>query len=161
MSHSGGRKSRSGGRSVSLAGPDGRVFEGGLAGLLVAFCWPSSVFYLAIDHQEEQKPKKQRFEHGPKFTLTSGEGTGLAYGEPPKPNLRPPSSFHGDNVASPNSIQISKNLATENEITLLRAESKDPGTRKHTVTITHHLNNKHGHAKNCTIWYQNQPRFSG
>ena len=33
---SGGTKSRSGGMSVSLAGPDGRVFGGGLAGLLVA-----------------------------------------------------------------------------------------------------------------------------
>jgi len=29
-------KSRSGGMSVSLAGPDGRVLGGGLAGLLVA-----------------------------------------------------------------------------------------------------------------------------
>lgn len=33
---SGGTKSRSGGMSVSLAGPDGRVLGGGLAGLLVA-----------------------------------------------------------------------------------------------------------------------------
>ena len=32
----GGHKSRSGGMSVSLAGPDGRVLGGGLAGLLVA-----------------------------------------------------------------------------------------------------------------------------
>lgn len=32
----GGTKSRSGGMSVSLAGPDGRVMGGGLAGLLVA-----------------------------------------------------------------------------------------------------------------------------
>ena len=32
----GGTKSRSGGMSVSLAGPDGRVVGGGLAGLLVA-----------------------------------------------------------------------------------------------------------------------------
>ena len=31
-----GTKSRSGGMSVSLAGPDGRVVGGGLAGLLVA-----------------------------------------------------------------------------------------------------------------------------
>ena len=31
-----GTKSRSGGMSVSLAGPDGRVLGGGLAGLLVA-----------------------------------------------------------------------------------------------------------------------------
>lgn len=32
----GGTKSRSGGMSVSLAGPDGRVVGGGLAGLLIA-----------------------------------------------------------------------------------------------------------------------------
>lgn len=32
----GGTKVRSGGMSVSLAGPDGRVLGGGLAGLLVA-----------------------------------------------------------------------------------------------------------------------------
>lgn len=31
-----GTKSRSGGMSVSLAGPDGRVMGGGLAGFLVA-----------------------------------------------------------------------------------------------------------------------------
>lgn len=32
----GGTKIRSGGMSISLAGPDGRVVGGGLAGLLVA-----------------------------------------------------------------------------------------------------------------------------
>lgn len=32
----GGTRSRSGGMSVSLAGPDGRVIGGGVAGLLVA-----------------------------------------------------------------------------------------------------------------------------
>lgn len=32
----GGTKSRSGGMSVSLAGPDGRVMGGGLAGMLIA-----------------------------------------------------------------------------------------------------------------------------
>lgn len=35
-SESGGTKSRSGGMSVSLAGPDGRVMGGGLAGMLIA-----------------------------------------------------------------------------------------------------------------------------
>lgn len=35
-SENGVTKSRSGGMSVSLAGPDGRVVGGGLAGLLVA-----------------------------------------------------------------------------------------------------------------------------
>jgi len=35
-SESGGTRSRSGGMSVSLASPDGRVVGGGVAGLLVA-----------------------------------------------------------------------------------------------------------------------------
>ena len=35
-SDSGGTRSRSGGMSVSLASPDGRVVGGGVAGLLVA-----------------------------------------------------------------------------------------------------------------------------
>lgn len=35
-SDNGGTKSRSGGMSVSLAGPDGRVVGGGLAGFLIA-----------------------------------------------------------------------------------------------------------------------------
>lgn len=36
LTNNGGTKSRSGGMSVSLAGPDGRVVGGGLAGMLVA-----------------------------------------------------------------------------------------------------------------------------
>lgn len=36
LTENGGTKSRTGGMSVSLAGPDGRVVGGGLAGLLVA-----------------------------------------------------------------------------------------------------------------------------
>lgn len=35
-SENGGIRNRSGGMSVSLAGPDGRVVGGGVAGLLVA-----------------------------------------------------------------------------------------------------------------------------
>lgn len=36
LSESGGQRSRTGGLSVSLAGPDGRVLGGGVAGLLTA-----------------------------------------------------------------------------------------------------------------------------
>lgn len=36
LSDSGGPRSRTGGLSVSLAGPDGRVLGGGVAGLLTA-----------------------------------------------------------------------------------------------------------------------------
>lgn len=43
-SESGGIRNRSGGMSVSLASPDGRVVGGGVAGLLVA-AGPVQVFY--------------------------------------------------------------------------------------------------------------------
>ena len=36
LSESGGQRSRTGGLSVSLAGPDGRVLGGGVAGILTA-----------------------------------------------------------------------------------------------------------------------------
>lgn len=36
LSDDGGQRSRSGGLSVSLSGPDGRVLGGGVAGLLTA-----------------------------------------------------------------------------------------------------------------------------
>ncbi|KAJ6881017.1 hypothetical protein NC651_027759 [Populus alba x Populus x berolinensis] len=60
-SENGGTKGRSGGMSVSLAGPDGRVVGGGLAGLLVA-AGPVVVGSFLLGHQQESKHKKQRIE---------------------------------------------------------------------------------------------------
>ncbi|KAH1118342.1 hypothetical protein AAZX31_17G131900 [Glycine max] len=62
-SESGGTRSRSGGMSVSLASPDGRVVGGGVAGLLVAASPVQVVVgsFLA-GNQHEQKPRKQRHE---------------------------------------------------------------------------------------------------
>ncbi|KAK9143685.1 hypothetical protein Syun_013085 [Stephania yunnanensis] len=60
---SGGTRSRSGGMSVSLASPDGRVVGGGVAGLLVA-ATPVQVVvgsFLPCT-QQEPKPKKQKVE---------------------------------------------------------------------------------------------------
>ncbi|XP_030530503.1 AT-hook motif nuclear-localized protein 6-like [Rhodamnia argentea] len=59
----GGTISRSGGMSVSLSGPDGRVIGGGLAGLLVA-AGPVQVIVGSFlpGHQMEQKPKRQKLE---------------------------------------------------------------------------------------------------
>jgi len=61
---SGGTRSRSGGMSVSLASPDGRVVGGGVAGLLVAASPVQVVVgsFLA-GNQHEQKPKKQKHEY--------------------------------------------------------------------------------------------------
>ncbi|CAA7410859.1 unnamed protein product [Spirodela intermedia] len=60
---SGGPRSRSGGMSVSLASPDGRVVGGGVAGLLVAAS-PVQVVVgsFTLGYQMEQKTKKLRVE---------------------------------------------------------------------------------------------------
>ncbi|KAK1361014.1 AT-hook motif nuclear-localized protein [Heracleum sosnowskyi] len=70
----GGTKSISGGMSVSLAGPDGRVTGGGLAGLLIA-AGPVQVVIgsFLTGYQPEPKPKKQRPEFAP--TLSSVPST--------------------------------------------------------------------------------------
>lgn len=49
-----GTKSRSGGMSVSLAGPDGRVVGGGLAGLLIA-AGPVQVTWLLRSAQNKRR----------------------------------------------------------------------------------------------------------
>ncbi|KAL7111515.1 hypothetical protein ACP275_05G093900 [Erythranthe tilingii] len=62
-SETGGMRNRSGGMSVSLASPDGRVVGGGVAGLLVAASPVQIVIgsFLA-GHEHEQKTKKQKTE---------------------------------------------------------------------------------------------------
>ncbi|ESQ37671.1 hypothetical protein EUTSA_v10028822mg [Eutrema salsugineum] len=59
-----GSRGRSGGMSVSLAGPDGRVVGGGVAGLLIA-ATPIQVVvgsFVTSDQQEHQKPRKHKVE---------------------------------------------------------------------------------------------------
>lgn len=83
----GGAKGRSGGMSVSLAGPDGRVLGGGLAGMLVA-AGPVQVVvgsFLPGYQQQQQKPQKSRF---------SSEETKRAYGDEPDLNFSPTNSIH-------------------------------------------------------------------
>lgn len=63
-SESGGIRNRTGGMSVSLASPDGRVVGGGVAGLLVA----ASPIQIVVGsflagNQPEQKPRKQKAEY--------------------------------------------------------------------------------------------------
>ncbi|KAJ0239550.1 AT-hook motif nuclear-localized protein 2 [Hirschfeldia incana] len=67
-SDSDGTRSRTGGMTVSLASPDGRVIGGGVAGLLVA-ATPIQVvvgsFIAGTNHQQDQNPRKQ---HNHNFT---------------------------------------------------------------------------------------------
>ncbi|KAK3040116.1 hypothetical protein RJ639_027842, partial [Escallonia herrerae] len=124
---SGGTKSRSGGMSVSLAGPDGRVLGGGLAGLLVA-AGPVQVVVGSFlpGHQQEQKPKKQRFEPAAAFTPVpvypiSVDGIEGSFSGP-KSILTPP-SLPGDNFASGHSMHGSKISGSENNVSFHGAES--------------------------------------
>ncbi|KAG8374804.1 hypothetical protein BUALT_Bualt10G0033700 [Buddleja alternifolia] len=61
-SEMGGMRNRTGGMSVSLASPDGRVLGGGVAGFLVAASPVQIVIgsFLATSNQHEQKPKKHK-----------------------------------------------------------------------------------------------------
>ncbi|KAI7994559.1 AT-hook motif nuclear-localized protein 1 [Camellia lanceoleosa] len=107
----GGIRNRSGGMSVSLASPDGRVVGGGVAGLLVAASPVQIVVgsFLA-GNQHEQKPKKQKTESITTSTQptaaipissasTEIEDTfGIQHtSTTPKPNLSSSSSFRVDN----------------------------------------------------------------
>ena len=47
LTENGGQRSRTGGLSVSLSGPDGRVLGGGVAGLLTA-ATPIQVLYFCL-----------------------------------------------------------------------------------------------------------------
>ncbi|XP_017973827.1 PREDICTED: AT-hook motif nuclear-localized protein 1 isoform X2 [Theobroma cacao] len=96
-SDSGGTRSRSGGMSVSLASPDGRVVGGGVAGLLVAASPVQVVVgsFLA-GNQHEQKPKKQK--HEPISAATPMAAIPVSSADP-KSNLST-SSFRGDSWSS-------------------------------------------------------------
>ncbi|XP_022995666.1 AT-hook motif nuclear-localized protein 1-like [Cucurbita maxima] len=94
-SDNGGTRGRSGGMSVSLASPDGRVVGGGVAGLLVAASPVQVVVGSFLSgNQQEQKPKKPKQD-----TISTPSPTAAIPIScvDPKSNLSPSSSFRGDN----------------------------------------------------------------
>lgn len=117
-SDNGGTKSRSGGMSVSLAGPDGRVYGGGLAGLLTA-AGPVQVVigsFLAGNNQE-QKPKNPIFDQNTTIYAPSplnhhpAQPIGGSYGAP--------------HTITPSSTHISNHLSSENVINFGGSESNE------------------------------------
>ncbi|KAL0913843.1 hypothetical protein M5K25_017333 [Dendrobium thyrsiflorum] len=132
----GGTKSRSGGMSVSLASPDGRVLGGGVAGLLVAAS-PVQVVVGSFlpGYQLEQKTKKPKLETSAAMptaavavrmpnmevedTYSSG-GQGQQLASTPKPNLTISSSFKGENWSASlhSSVPDTRNSATDINISL-------------------------------------------
>ncbi|KAF3615594.1 AT-hook motif nuclear-localized protein 1 [Capsicum chinense] len=131
-SDNGVTKSRSGGMSVSLSGPDGRVMGGGLAGMLIA-AGPVQVVVGSFlpGHQLDQKAKKQRVEHAAFAAIPappiSKEQTAGAYSGP-SPNIAASISFPGDNLVSANSIYSSRISTSQNNVSLPGEESKEHNT---------------------------------
>nr|GLL39342.1 AT-hook motif nuclear-localized protein 3-like [Ipomoea trifida] len=136
-SDNGVTKSRSGGLSVSLSGPDGRVLGGGLSGMLVAAGSVQVVVGSFLHgHQLEQKPKKPRFEHTSSIhnlvssnPVSDEKSEGAYSGQSPNPTSSP--SFHGDNLHSANSLHVSRISAIgNNNISLSREELQAPSPSK-------------------------------
>ncbi|RXI01111.1 hypothetical protein DVH24_001345 [Malus domestica] len=94
----GGTRSRSGGMSVSLASPDGRVVGGGVGGLLVAASPVQVVVGSFLSgNQHEQKPKKQKHDYMANATPTMAVPISSA---DPKSNFSSSTAFRGDNWSS-------------------------------------------------------------
>ncbi|KAK3194995.1 hypothetical protein Dsin_026305 [Dipteronia sinensis] len=130
-----GTRSRSGGMSVSLASPDGRVVGGGVAGLLVAASPVQVVVgsFLPAGNQPEHKPKKQKVESMPMsmtFTQAPGNNTAIPNSNPDKdgmdghahqnsnslkPNPHSPPSYRRENWST---MQEPRNSTTDINISL-------------------------------------------
>uniref|UniRef100_A0A7N0U1A0 AT-hook motif nuclear-localized protein n=1 Tax=Kalanchoe fedtschenkoi TaxID=63787 RepID=A0A7N0U1A0_KALFE len=113
-SDNGATRSRSGGMSVSLSSPDGRVIGGGVAGLLVAASPVQIVVgsFLAGNLHQEQKPRKPKPEYvtsatpistaNPTFSVDMEEAYGSGHAHGPhnssnaKPNLASQPPFRTD-----------------------------------------------------------------
>ncbi|GJW36450.1 AT-hook motif nuclear-localized protein 1-like protein [Tanacetum coccineum] len=120
-SESGGIRNRSGGMSVSLASPDGRVVGGGVAGLLVA-AGPVQIVVgsFLTGNQHEQTPKKPIMESvtpAPAAVPTSTAETEDSYPASVKPNVSSP-SFRGDSWSAYNAPTESRNNANPTDINL-------------------------------------------
>ncbi|KAL4348728.1 hypothetical protein GQ457_17G025970 [Hibiscus cannabinus] len=122
-------KSRSGGMSISLAGPDGRVLGGGLAGLLIA-AGPVQVVVGSFlpGHQQKQNHKKQRTEHAaavvsPTALPTMPAKVKVSYGGV-MPILTSP--FNGGSLGTLNPIQGHTNSDIDSKSSSTRDESQGP-----------------------------------
>ncbi|KAK7394897.1 hypothetical protein VNO78_15438 [Psophocarpus tetragonolobus] len=132
-----GTRSRSGGMSVSLSSPDGRVVGGGVAGLLVAAS-PVQVVVGSFlpNNQQDQKPKKPKSDYA-QANVTPG----IAVSSAPHPtngekedimgghllhnsgttlnsNLTPPSAFRRENWVNMHSMTDNMKSATDINISL-------------------------------------------
>ncbi|KAH1235185.1 AT-hook motif nuclear-localized protein 1 [Glycine max] len=133
-----GTRSRSGGMSVSLSSPDGRIVGGGVAGLLVA-AGPVQVVVGSFlpNNPQDKKPKKPKSDYAPANVTpsiavssapppTNGEkedvmGGHLLHnnsGTTLNSNFSPPSAFRRENWVNMHSMADSMKLVTDINISL-------------------------------------------
>lgn len=108
----GGTRSRSGGMSVSLASPDGRVVGGSVAGLLVA-ATPVQVVvgsFLAGNQHDPKQQKKQKHEYASSPTPISSSD--------PKPILTSSGSYRGPDSWSAVPLDSNNNKSTDINVSL-------------------------------------------
>nr|GMD99933.1 AT-hook motif nuclear-localized protein 1-like [Ipomoea batatas] len=117
-SETGGMRNRSGGMSVSLASPDGRVVGGGVAGLLVA-AGPVQVVVgsFIAGNQHEQKAKKHKPETVTAAIPISSAEMEDPYHASPKPIMSSAPSFRADNWSALAPAD-SRNKPTDINVTL-------------------------------------------
>ncbi|KAJ7962220.1 AT-hook motif nuclear-localized protein 1 [Quillaja saponaria] len=131
-----GARSRSGGMSVSLASPDGRVVGGGVAGLLVAAS-PVQVVVGSFlpSSQHDQKPKKHKHDYAPGAVMRA---VPMAYAAPlsnaekedgmdghrlqnsgtMNANISPSSTYQRENWVTMHTMPDSRNLSTDINMSL-------------------------------------------
>ncbi|CAA7017330.1 unnamed protein product [Microthlaspi erraticum] len=83
-----GSRGRSGGMSVSLAGPDGRVVGGCVAGLLIAAS-PIQVVvgsFVTSDQQEDEQPRMRKLDHTSATAMSSSPPATSVFSEREQPS---------------------------------------------------------------------------
>ncbi|KAK9724502.1 hypothetical protein RND81_05G077600 [Saponaria officinalis] len=118
-------KGRSGGISVLLSGPDGRVLGGGLAGILVAASPVQVVLGSFLHgHHQEHKPKKQRTIDtvDPVIPAVVNPLQGGGYGIQ-RENLASPPPYLANNLPSLNSAQVPRNIEGDNNASTSERDS--------------------------------------
>ncbi|CAN6196432.1 unnamed protein product [Urochloa humidicola] len=116
LTENGGHRSRTGGLSVSLAGPDGRVLGGSVAGLLTAAS-PVQIVAGSFNTEGKEPPKKQKQQLAPSPSDPSPAPIKVAPAAPSSPPSRgtmslsessggPPSPPHGSGGASAGGSQV-------------------------------------------------------
>ncbi|RLN34276.1 AT-hook motif nuclear-localized protein 10-like [Panicum miliaceum] len=99
LSENGGHRSRTGGLSVSLAGPDGRVLGGSVAGLLTAAS-PVQIVAGSFNTDGKKEPPKQQ-QHAPSPSDTSPAPLNVAPAAPSSPPSRGTMSLSGSSGGPP------------------------------------------------------------